>query len=97
LRDQFANLGHGELLIGRGIFKNHLQRTAEQTTTLVDFLDHHLGDVGIRNATPADRAREIRRNTNFDRVSCPCTFGLQEITATAEGNQTSHQTCALCK
>ena len=68
LRNQLAHFGDRELLVGGRVLEHHLKRTSEQAASGIDVIDHHLGDVRVRDTTPTDRSGQVGGDTNFDGI-----------------------------
>ena len=95
LGHQLAHLGHRKLLVGGGVFQDHLDRTAEQAAALVDLLDRHFRHLRVGNAAPTDGAGQVGGDADLDRVGGPRAFWIEKIAAAAEGDHARQQAGAL--
>ena len=85
--DQLANVADRDRFIRRGVLDEQFQRPAKQPAGVVDFLDHHLCDIGVGVAGVADRTGQIGRDADLDRVRSRIRpVGADDPTADARGD-----------
>ena len=82
--DQLADVADGHRLVRCGVLDEEFQRPAEQSAGVVDFLNHHLRDVGVGVPGVADRTGQIGGDADLDGVGGRVRpFGTKDPTAGA--------------
>ena len=54
--DELRGPGLGDLVVGRAVLDEQLDRTAEEPARGIDVVDHHSGDVGVGDPHEGERS-----------------------------------------